>query len=219
MSWTTFRITRDSDIELLEQESDDMLRLIEDRLKARQRGEAVRLEVAAGGNEELSRTIIDDEGIRDGTPEALQRSVPHSRPARPDRPDGTDQESGPRSTCATRRLSPQLPRGIRRRSDDLFAPIARRDILLHHPFDSFDPVVDFISRAAVDPNVLAIKQTLVSHQRRLAGHAGFDAGCRKRQACDGAGRAQGALRRGRTTSAGPGNSNGPACTWCSVFSI
>ena len=52
-SWTTFRITRDSDIELLEQESDDMLRLIEDRLKARQRGEAVRLEVAAGASEEL----------------------------------------------------------------------------------------------------------------------------------------------------------------------
>ncbi len=52
---TTFRITRDSDIELLEQESDDMLRLIEDRLKARQRGEAVRLEVAAGANDELVR--------------------------------------------------------------------------------------------------------------------------------------------------------------------
>ncbi len=59
LSWTTFRITRDSDIELLEQESDDMLRLIEDRLKARQRGEAVRLEVAAGGNEELMRMIIE----------------------------------------------------------------------------------------------------------------------------------------------------------------
>ena len=63
LSWTTFRITRDSDIELLEQESDDMLRLIEDRLKARQRGEAVRLEVAAGGSDELLRMIIDEESI------------------------------------------------------------------------------------------------------------------------------------------------------------
>ncbi|HJS08118.1 MAG TPA: RNA degradosome polyphosphate kinase, partial [Pirellulales bacterium] len=52
-TWTTFRITRDSDIELLEQESDDMLRLIEDRLKARQHGEAVRLELAADASEEL----------------------------------------------------------------------------------------------------------------------------------------------------------------------
>ena len=66
LSWTTFRITRDSDIELLEQESDDMLRLIEDRLKARQRGEAVRLEVAAGGSDELIGMIIDEESMRDG---------------------------------------------------------------------------------------------------------------------------------------------------------
>src|SRR6185312_8832713 len=65
-SSTTFRITRDSDIELLEQESDDMLRLIEDRLKARQRGQAVRLEVSASGNEELTRQIIDPEELQEG---------------------------------------------------------------------------------------------------------------------------------------------------------
>ncbi|MFM9026136.1 MAG: hypothetical protein ACKON7_12495, partial [Planctomycetaceae bacterium] len=56
-SWTTFRITRDSDLELLEQESDDMLKLIEDRLKARQRGQAVRLEIAAQADEAITRTI------------------------------------------------------------------------------------------------------------------------------------------------------------------
>ncbi len=58
-------------------------------------------------------------------------------------------------------FSPQPPRGIRwRRGEELFSAIARRDILLHHPFDSFDPVVDFINTAAGDPKVLAIKQTL-----------------------------------------------------------
>jgi polyphosphate kinase len=159
LSWTTFRVTRDSDIELLEQESDDMLRLIEDRLKARQRGEAVRLEVAAGGNEELSRMIIDDEAIRDGVPDGYSEVYRIPGPLDltalwelvkiPDR----DQLREPP-------FSPQLPRGIRRRSDDLFALIAKRDILLHHPYDAFDPVVDFISRAANDPRVLAIKQTL-----------------------------------------------------------
>ena len=83
LSSTTFRITRDSDIELLEQESDDMLRLIEDRLKSRQRGQAVRLEVAADGNEDLIRMIVEPEEItrrrRHGG--LVQRSLSHSRPA------------------------------------------------------------------------------------------------------------------------------------------
>jgi polyphosphate kinase len=55
---------------------------------------------------------------------------------------------------------PQTPRGLRRHGEDLFAAITRRDILLHHPYDSFAPVVEFVSRAADDPKVLAIKQTL-----------------------------------------------------------
>ncbi len=157
-SWTTFRITRDSDIELLEQESDDMLRLIEDRLKARQRGDAVRLEVSARGSEELSRMIIDDEELRDARQD-------YSEVYRID---------GPLDLTALMELSkvptlshlrdasfvPQMARGMRRRSDDLFAAISRKDILLHHPYDSFDPVVDFVKRAANDPKVLAIKQTL-----------------------------------------------------------
>jgi polyphosphate kinase len=163
LHWTTFRITRDSDIELLEQESDDMLKLIEERLKTRQRGEAVRLEVAVGANEELVRRIIDEEALRvatkkDGDPYDEVYNIP-----------------GPLDLTALMELvqvpnrdflrapafSPQPPRGIRwRRGDELFSAIARRDILLHHPFDSFDPVVDFINTAASDPKVLAIKQTL-----------------------------------------------------------
>src|SRR4029078_2440517 len=58
-------------------------------------------------------------------------------------------------------FSPQPPRGVRsRRGEDLFAAIAERDLLLHHPYDSFDPVVEFVASAARDPKVLAIKQTL-----------------------------------------------------------
>ena len=55
---------------------------------------------------------------------------------------------------------PRVPRGLERRSPDIFAAIAQRDILLHHPYDSFDPVVEFVTSAANDPRVLAIKQTL-----------------------------------------------------------
>jgi polyphosphate kinase len=160
LSWTTFRITRDSDLELLEQESDDMLKLIEERLKARQRGQAVRIEVSArAADDSVARAIIDEEelqrGSDDGSSEVYRIDGPldltclwelHRIPGYPHLHD--------------RPFTPRMPRGLERRGDDLFAEIAARDILLHHPFESFDPVVEFVTRAAADPRVLAIKQTL-----------------------------------------------------------
>jgi polyphosphate kinase len=161
-SWSAFRITRDSDIELLEQESDDMLKLIEDRLKARQRGQAVRIEIAARADEAIARMIIDEEGLHGG--DGGQ--------------DGNYSEvyriDGPLDLTAIWELyrlpgydrlhdkpfTPRLPRGLDRRGGDIFSAIAQRDILLHHPYESFDPVVEFVTSAAADPRVLAIKQTL-----------------------------------------------------------
>ena len=163
LHWTTFRITRDSDIELLEQESDDMLRLIEERLKARQRGDAVRLEVAIGANEELVQKIIEEESLRGAVENA---SDPYSEVYRiPGPVDLTGlmelHEIKNRDYLRDPPFTPQPPRGLgSRRIEDLFAAIADRDILLHHPFDSFDPVVEFVASAAKDPKVLAIKQTL-----------------------------------------------------------
>jgi polyphosphate kinase len=147
----------------LEQESDDMLRLIEERLKARQRGDAVRLEVAIGASEELVRKIIEEESLRDvkettGDPYSEVYRIPGPL-------DLTGlmelYEIPNRDYLHDPPFSPQPPRGLRsRRGDDLFGAIAQRDILLHHPYDSFDPVVEFVSTAAKDPKVLAIKQTL-----------------------------------------------------------
>jgi polyphosphate kinase len=75
-SWTTFRVTRDSDLELLEQESDDMLKLIEERLKARQRGQAVRIEVSArSADDSVARTIIEDEQLHDDRAMATAKSI------------------------------------------------------------------------------------------------------------------------------------------------
>ena len=159
LSWTTFRITRDSDLELLEQESDDMLKLIEERLKARQRGQAVRIEVSArSADDSVARTIIDDEELHDGRGESYGEVYRIEGPLDltclwelhklPGYPLLHDQP-----------LTPRMPRGLRR-GDDLFAEIASHDILLHHPYESFDPVVEFVTRAAADPRVLAIKQTL-----------------------------------------------------------
>ncbi|MBI1901948.1 MAG: polyphosphate kinase 1 [Planctomycetia bacterium] len=156
---TTFRITRDCDFDLLEQESDDMLRLIEERLRARARGDAVRIEVSADADEELLQTVVDSEDLR--------------LPTRPSSYNEIYRIDGPLDLTglmvlyklpglAHLRDAPFTPRmhvGGGQRFD-MFAAIRQRDILLHHPFDSFAPVVDFVSRAATDPQVLAIKQTL-----------------------------------------------------------
>jgi polyphosphate kinase len=161
-TWSAFRITRDSDLELLEQESDDMLKLIEDRLKARQRGQAVRIEIAARADDAIAGMIIDEEGLHGGNGAA----------------DGNYSEvyriDGPLDLTATWELyrlagydrlhdkpfTPRVPRGLDRRGGDIFSAIAQRDILIHHPYESFDPVVEFVTSAAADPRVLAIKQTL-----------------------------------------------------------
>lgn len=162
-SSTTFRITRDSDIELLNQESDDMLRLIEARLRARQRGDAVRLEVVADADQRLVQEIIDSEEIKESNGGALGAYDEVYGIAGPidmtgmmgllDIPDAHELRDPP--------FTPRPPRGLQQgQNEDLFTKIARQDILLHHPYDSFDSVVEFVSRAANDPNVLAIKQTL-----------------------------------------------------------
>ncbi len=161
-SWTAFRVTRDSDVDLLEQESDDMLKLIEDRIKARQRGQAVRIEIASRANDSLAEMIIDEEGLK-GTADGTCDD--YSEVYRVDGPldltslwelyklPGFDR-------LHDKPFTPRIPRGLERRSPDIFAAIAHRDILLHHPYESFDPVVEFVTTAAADPRVLAIKQTL-----------------------------------------------------------
>lgn len=162
LSSTTFRITRDSDVELLEQESDDMLRLIEKRLRERQRGQAVRLEVASDVSEALIRMIVEPEEIKegDGTPDSY--SELYRIPGPLDLTAMTELARIPgREHLRDTPFTPRPPRGRGGRgSEDLFTSIRRQDILVHHPFDSFEPVVEFVSRAALDPTVLAIKQTL-----------------------------------------------------------
>lgn len=158
-AWTTFRITRDSDLELLEQESDDMLRLIEDRLKARQRGQAVRIEIASRADEALAHMIIDAEDLHDGTGDGYSEVYRIDGPL--DLTALWDLYKLPGfEKLHDKPLAPRLPRGLERRGGDIFSAIAAHDILLHHPYESFDPVVEFVTSAANDPRVLAIKQTL-----------------------------------------------------------
>jgi polyphosphate kinase len=158
-SVTTFRITRDSDLALIEQESDDMLRLIEERLRARHRADAVRLEVSADADAELVELMIKQEHIHDGDLEEYTEVYHIDGPL-----DLTGLMSLTRvsgfAKLHDKPFIPQVPRGLRRPNEDLFEAITRRDILLHHPYDSFTPVVEFVQSAATDPQVLAIKQTV-----------------------------------------------------------
>jgi polyphosphate kinase len=165
----TFRITRDMDIDLLEQEADDMLRSIESRLRARQRTEAVRLEISKGMNSAVLKMLVTEEelhadkksagSLTDGAADSgynevyeidgpLDMTCLHELIIQVDRKDLRDPP-----------LVPRPPVGLSD-YDNLFTEIAQHDILLHHPFESFVPVLDFVESAARDPQVLAIKQTL-----------------------------------------------------------
>lgn len=158
LAWSTFRITRDSDLELLHEESDDMLSLIESRLKARRRGDAVRVEVASDADERIVRQIVELEHLHDD-PEFREVYRVDGPVDLTDLwqivklPGFTTLRDEPYTARKAQAL--QGPRG-----DNLFAAIRARDILLHHPFESFDPVVEFTTAAARDPQVVAVKQTL-----------------------------------------------------------
>ena len=162
----TFRLTRDMDVNLLEQEADDILRSIETRLRARQRTEAVRLEISGGMNRAVLKMLVTEEELHydtkapaTGLTEAgynevyeikgpLDMTCLHELVQLVDRKDLRDPP-----------LVPRPPVNLHD-YDDLFAEIADHDILLHHPYESFVPVLNFIELAARDPQVLAIKQTL-----------------------------------------------------------
>ena len=163
LDWTTFRITRDGDIDLLDQEADDMLHLIEERLRARRRADAVRLEVPTGSNKTFLKRLVDKEGLHVASnANAEEYSEVYHLPGPLDLRVLMDLATISNfDHLRDPPFTPRTPRQlVRNPGENLFTNIARRDILLHHPYDSFEPVIQFVRTAAADQHVLAIKQTL-----------------------------------------------------------
>lgn len=146
-----FRITRDTDLELQEDEADDLLSVIEETIKQRRFGSVVRLEVGHPMPDFMLETLIENLQI---TKEDVHLS---------DGPLGLSDVMGlyklPLHQLKEKPFYPVVPK-VFEEEEDYFSIIRQKDILLHHPYHSFAPVIDFIKNAAKDPDVLAIKQTL-----------------------------------------------------------
>jgi polyphosphate kinase len=147
-----FRVTRNFDIEVDEEEADDLLQSIQQELRRRERGNAVRLEVAG---DPPARSIAKLVKALKLDPE--KDVYPVTGPL-----NAADFMVISREDNRALRDEPFVPHAVppMRDVDDIFAVLREQDVLLHHPYESFDSVVDLVARAADDPEVLAIKQTL-----------------------------------------------------------
>lgn len=147
-----FRVMRNADLSIDEDEAADLLIEIEKQLKKRQWGEAIRLEVEDNIDKRLLKTLRKEFNLSEDAIFKINGPLDLTFLMKVYDIEGLDHLKEPK-------YIPQQPKMLDA-SRDLFEQIREHDILLHHPYETFDPVVNFVKKAASDPNVLAIKQTL-----------------------------------------------------------
>ncbi|WP_333683790.1 RNA degradosome polyphosphate kinase [Pontibaca methylaminivorans] len=157
-----FRVLRDSDLEL-EEDAEDLVREFEIALKRRRRGKVVRMTHTAGAPARLLAIIMQQLDVGAGQLVEFEGMLGISDLAELVQAGPADLLWPP--------FSPRIPERVSDHEGDLFAAIRQKDMLLHHPYESFDMVVRFLQQAARDPDVVAIKQTLyrTSHESPIVG--------------------------------------------------
>ncbi|WP_439123652.1 RNA degradosome polyphosphate kinase [Marivita sp.] len=152
-----FRVLRDSDIEV-EDEAEDLVREFEVALKRRRRGEVVRLTISAGSTKGLRETVMRELRVRDDDVIELTGMIGAA--------DLKELVLDSRPDLLWPSFTPRVPERVQDFDGDMFAAIRQKDMLLHHPYETFDMVVRFLAQAARDPDVVAIKQTLYRTSRQ-----------------------------------------------------
>ena len=152
-----FRVLRDSDLEV-EDEAEDLVREFEVALKRRKRGEVVRMTYTGEAPNKLKTMVMRELGVTEAETVELPGMIGMS--------DLSELVTDARPDLLWAPFMPRIPERVQDHEGDMFAAIRQKDMLLHHPYETFDMVVRFLTQAARDPDVVAIKQTLYRTSKR-----------------------------------------------------